>query len=1106
MIDSLSELRGCAKTGIHRYCWVVAWVCFGALCFASTLRGEIESSKPGTAQTRLDWPTHGGDNRRSGVGATQLEFPLRLAWSHRAPQAPQRAWPDPAPRDFWQRIEEVKPRLTHDRAYPLSASNGRAYFGSSSDDAVYCLDAQTGAEIWVFVTGGPVRFSPVYYEGRVYAGSDDGFIYCLDAKSGELIWRLQGGEGGRIIPGNQRMISSMPIRTSVMIVDDALYYTAGVFPEEGVWLGTLDPRDGAVLWKRRLDISPQGYLLASSRHLYIPTGRAQPYQFDLDTGEMIQRLGGDGGAYVLLTGDEVIAGPGRYGRLEEFLEESADHLATFAGNHMIVSEGMSYLHTDAALAALDRRRFHELQTQREEIARGRDQLVRQIETVTREGDLDEAAALREAYRDAQEKLGALQRELESCVRWRVECGEPYALILTGDALIAGGENIVAAYRIEDGERLWEAPVEGIAYNLAAADGHLLVSTDAGVIYSFTADFDGSMQLHQPLAGLHPFQNRPAIDWIMDEIESNQGYALLLGENAAESAYQLAQATEFSIVAIDDDAQRVAAHRGYLRRAGAYGTRVAILEGTLDTLPFTEYAFNLIVAADAPAEVSEMLLRSLRPEGGVALVAALGELSEWTNLLNGMDDFEYQELRSPGVSGIKIERGAVEGGGRWTHLYADAGNTANSGDRLARTPMRVQWFGRPGPRYIIDRHHRPMAPLVMNGRGFIAGDNRIIAFDSYNGTPLWEREVPHSRRVGIPYDAGNMVLTEEALLVLAQDRCLRFEPATGEPIGAFAPPSLDESESHWGYLAVLGDVVLGSGQAPSAARAELSRDEIVEQYGEFRPLVTGRYLFGMDRHTGETLWTYRNGAIINSAIAAGDGRVYLVESRNSEALNHPTGRIPLSLLLADNVWLAALDATTGDTLWEREVDLFGCEHILYLSYARETIVALGSRNNLEENSIWFHLYGFDAASGERLWAQDHADVSSSLGGDHGEQVRHPAIIGDLIVAEPRAYRLRTGEPVNPEGGQDEWRMSGPRLGCGTISASEICVFYRDSAPMIHELGRGREPLSHVNRTGCWINLIAAGGLVVSPEASSGCTCAYPIQASMAFIPVAERVDE
>jgi hypothetical protein len=46
------------------------------------------------------------------------------------------------------------------------------------------------------------------------------------------------------------------------------------------------------------------------------------------------------------------------------------------------------------------------------------------------------------------------------------------------------------------------------------------------------------------------------------------------------------------------------------------------------------------------------------------------------------------------------------------------------------------------------------------------------------------------------------------------------------------------------------------------------------------------------------------------------------------------------------------------------------------------------------------------------------------------------------------------------------------------------------------------LTNVTRPGCWLNILAAGGLVLIPESSSGCTCAYPIQTSIAFVPKAK----
>ena len=46
------------------------------------------------------------------------------------------------------------------------------------------------------------------------------------------------------------------------------------------------------------------------------------------------------------------------------------------------------------------------------------------------------------------------------------------------------------------------------------------------------------------------------------------------------------------------------------------------------------------------------------------------------------------------------------------------------------------------------------------------------------------------------------------------------------------------------------------------------------------------------------------------------------------------------------------------------------------------------------------------------------------------------------------------------------------------------------------------VTKVSRPGCWINIIPAGGLLLIPEASSGCTCDFPIQSSMALIPIGD----
>ena len=65
--------------------------------------------------------------------------------------------------------------------------------------------------------------------------------------------------------------------------------------------------------------------------------------------------------------------------------------------------------------------------------------------------------------------------------------EPVAIIRAGTTILVGSRNKVVALAASDGKPLWQADVQGKAYELAVADGRLLVSTDAGCVYCFAAE-------------------------------------------------------------------------------------------------------------------------------------------------------------------------------------------------------------------------------------------------------------------------------------------------------------------------------------------------------------------------------------------------------------------------------------------------------------------------------------------------------------------------------------------------------------------------------------------------------------------------------------------
>ena len=140
-----------------------------------------------------DWPTYQRDNSRSGVAGESLLTPFTEGWVHRSKHEPRPAWRGEAKWDGYNKVYDMKSRQVFDYAYHTVIANGLLYFGSSADDKIYCLDAKTGKEKWIFFTEGPVRLAPTIADGRVFVGSDDGHAYCLDAATGKLIWKTRLG-------------------------------------------------------------------------------------------------------------------------------------------------------------------------------------------------------------------------------------------------------------------------------------------------------------------------------------------------------------------------------------------------------------------------------------------------------------------------------------------------------------------------------------------------------------------------------------------------------------------------------------------------------------------------------------------------------------------------------------------------------------------------------------------------------------------------------------------------------------------------------------------------------------------------------------------------
>lgn len=587
----------------------------------------------------------------------------------------------------------------------------------------------------------------------------------------------------------------------------------------------------------------------------------------------------------------------------------------------------------------------------------------------------------------------------------------------------------------------------------------------------------------------------AAQYILSQCGITKGVCIDYGCGQGRLAYEIAKRSDLKIVGFEEDPANVQVAREYLDQAGIYGNRVTVLDVSLNDLKCRDYSANLIVSDKLIAEgicpgSAQEVFRVLRPAGGVAILGqpsgslTIAALETW---LMGLG---YSVDQRNGVW-ARVERSALPGAGEWTHYYGNVANTANSGELGLENNMKLLWYGQPGARYITDRHNRPMSSLFKNGIVVTPGIHRLMAYDAYNGTRYWDAAIPESTRVAVLRDCGWVALADDLVYVAHDDDCVALDVATGRPTTYMTTPTMGATKLNWGYLAVVDGQIIGSGQEKGASLIGHSLGHVYEAYYDGKPIATSRYLFAMDRHSGELLWTYQRPAgsvIVNPCIAIGGDYIYFIESRNSQAVNDGDGRVAGSVLMSGNSeYLVKLDVNSGAEVEAKQVNL-PFQHVAYLLCAgdRDLVIAAGTYN---DPGCRYEHHAFDADDFGLVWTGDY--YTGGVNTDHGEQDQHPCIVGGTMYS--RYYKVDLGN-----GNTSGFGLA--RGNCGTQSASATHLLGRNGNPYLYQLPSGSPiRITSETRPGCWINMIPAGGLVVVPESSAGCTCDYPLQATTVFMP-------
>ncbi len=654
-------------------------------------------------------------------------------------------------------------------------------------------------------------------------------------------------------------------------------------------------------------------------------------------------------------------------------------------------------------------------------------------------------------------------------------GPVVTTVSTSRHWVAGGDGWVALVDKETQQVVWKYTIDGVARSLAVARGCLLVSTDTGHVYSFAES--GEATRHVEKSDRSPLPStRYDVAKMLGSLPTDQGYAVVLdaGADDGELLEAIARQSRMQVHGLMADRAKMDGLRRRLADKGLYGSRITLRMSDPEAL-YTSRIFNLLVSADG--ELSSYDRSLLCPQSGVAWNAKLKKMI----------------ARAPALPGV----------GEWTHMYADAGNTACSEDTRVASTLGMQWFGRPGPQHIVDRHLRAAPPLVKNGLLLIPGNNYLFCLDAWNGTILWEKALPDFRRIGVLRDSGNMVLADDLVYCATASRCQALDVYSGElRLSLELPAPYRESGYHWGCSALSDGVLLGSAVKQGGVYRKMNYQAIYESnYGDKVKVATSDVVFAMDRKSGQLRWQYQpGGSVINPSISVADGRVYLIESGDPLSLKRKQSRMSYPELVGQaGVRLVCLDLQTGAKIWTQEHRPADGMHTPFTLAKDGRLVLVYSCNRLAEGAkkptMHYEVYVFSGENGALVW-KDRKNYHQRPNLDHGEQDRHPAMVGEQLVMEPYIYDLATGKVS----GQFK-RVGGG--GCGTISASGNALYFRAKNLASYDLNKSKgDRITSVSRSGCWINMIPAGGLLLVPEGSSGCICNFAVQGSMAFAPLDE----
>jgi len=547
---------------------------------------------------------------------------------------------------------------------------------------------------------------------------------------------------------------------------------------------------------------------------------------------------------------------------------------------------------------------------------------------------------------------------------------------------------------------------------------------------------------------------------------DRGVCAMLGFDA-EAALQLVRSERFFLHIRHPDAETVAAIRQKADQAGVGIDRVVVEQAALPWMPYADNMIDLVWATQIRGKDLDRLsvdevVRVLRPQG-VAVVGSLDESSGSADDRARLKDWCHtpaaEILDTPHEGVVILRKRPLEGVDQWNHWEHGPDNNPVSTDQVIKAPYLTQFMA--DPLFIC----MPSITTAAGGRTFLATGhiahhrrewdmvNQLIARNGYNGTILWQRQLPD----GFLAHRSAFVATDDIFYLLDDDGCLMLDAATGEERGRLEIPGV---EGQWKWM-VLQDGIFYVMAGPRGGDAKVIKGDrafggwswadLSEGYYQPRvPWGFGNVVVAYDPAEQRVLWKHEEDSPIDSrALAMRDKKLYLYcPDKHFRCLSADSGYI---------VW------TNGDGEVRKLVEQPGRGLVSTPGFRSSCITLATPEALIVQGQTRMNVVALSTIDGAMLWTKRKFTNNPNAIYIDGKVVLGVGNRGSHVA-------------VNPESGEELEDLHFNKAACTRLTACPDSLFVRGEGTLRFDRQANKVLIDGAVRPACNDGVIAANGLL------------------------------